>query len=432
MRKNEINETRMVVRERACKGVKNSCSLFDAKKEQLIKYIYRGTGYRKKRETANFTEQFDSNSGRSEIAEKEFCRSVDVKDRKWKTFTKKSSFFLCANLQKNKLVTERGITLLALIITVVIMLILAAVTINVTLGDGGLVQQARLAAERTQNAAEKEQAEIDSLQQELANILAEDSEITPPEPGGNNETGGDIEEPEEPSISDTETQVANYADVDGNGTVDGIIYADLAIGGSGRGLRQSYTIPKGSNFKKYKVTQESYSGSFGTGQVIAPVDPSGSGTERFYVMALSDVDSSYPCWYYSAYGNMSDYSSQTSTAFGRGEQNTINMIAKWNSSGYGSQNGNSSRPDMWGLSAVNSRTWNGSSGWYIPSRDEWAAFAGELDIDSGNYSNHGLSSNYWSSSQYSAHSAWYAGFSRGNFYNYFVTDDFSVRLGTTF
>ena len=89
---------------------------------------------------------------------------------------------------------ENGITLLALIITVVIMIILAAVTINVTLGDGGLVQQAQHAAERTRNAAE-----IDSLQQELANILAEDSEITLPEPGENNEIGGDIEEPEEPS-----------------------------------------------------------------------------------------------------------------------------------------------------------------------------------------------------------------------------------------
>ena len=98
---------------------------------------------------------------------------------------------------------EKGITLLALIITVVIMIILAAVTINVTLGDGGLVQQAQHAAERTRNAAETEQAEIDSLQQELANILAEDSEITPPEPGENNEIGGDTEEPEEPSnVSD--------------------------------------------------------------------------------------------------------------------------------------------------------------------------------------------------------------------------------------
>ena len=30
------------------------------------------------------------------------------------------------------------------------------------------------------------------------------------------------------SLPETETQVANYADVDGNGTVDGVIYADLA------------------------------------------------------------------------------------------------------------------------------------------------------------------------------------------------------------
>ena len=159
MRKNEIGESRMVVREREreSKGVKNSCLLFDAKKEQLIKYIYRGTGYRKKQERASFTEQFDSNSGRSGIAEKELCRSVDVKNRKWKTFTKKSSFFLCANLQKNKLAAERGITLLALIITIVIMIILAAVTINVTLGDGGIVQQAKTAAEKTQQAAQSEQ-----------------------------------------------------------------------------------------------------------------------------------------------------------------------------------------------------------------------------------------------------------------------------------
>ena len=413
MRKNEINETHMVVRE--SKGVKNSCSLFDVKKEQLIKYINRGTGYRKKRETANFTEQFDSNSGRSEIAEKEFCRSVDVKDRKWKTFTKKSSFFLCANLQKNKLVTERGITLLALIITVVIMLILAAVTINVTLGDGGLVQQARLAAERTQNAAEKEQAEIDSLQQELANILAEDSEITPPEPGGNNETGGDIEEPEEPSISDTETQVANYADVDGNGTVDGIIYADLAIGGSGTGLRQSYTIPKGSGFKKYKVTQESYSGSFGTGQVIAPVSGS-SGNERFYVMALENAASgTYQFW------SSGGTSVVTSTDFGTGESNTAAMKAKSGSSSY-----------LWGISAVQSGTWNGSGGWYVPSRGEWAAFADQLDITTSNYSSKGLSDRYWSSSQYSTSFAWYATFNGGGFNYSLVNISYSVRLGTTF
>ena len=245
-------------------------------------------------------------------------------------------------------------------------------------------------------------------------------------------TGSDTKEATTtvPSIPETETQVANYADVDGNGSVDGVIYADLAIGGSGTGLVQRYTITKGSNFKKYRVTQESYSGSLGTGKIIAPVSGN-SGNERFYVMALSDVDSKTHYWYYSAYGNMNESSSArpTSEEFGRGEQNTINMINKWNSSAYGSQNSN----DMWGISAVNSRTWNGSSGWYIPSRDEWAAFAGELDIDDSNYSIKGLSDRYWSSSQNSIGIAWDADFNSGGFgYGYGYGSNHYVRLGTTF
>ena len=68
---------------------------------------------------------------------------------------------------------ERGITLLALIITVVIMIILAAVTLNITLGDGGIIDQAKTAAEATVNSAQSEQEQLDSLEQELANLLAE-------------------------------------------------------------------------------------------------------------------------------------------------------------------------------------------------------------------------------------------------------------------
>ena len=240
-----------------------------------------------------------------------------------------------------------------------------------------------------------------------------------------------------PSIPETTTQVANYADVDGNGTVDGIIYADLAIGGSGTAWGDSdgtYTIPKGNGFKKYKVTQESYSGSFGTGKVIAPISGS-SGNERFYVMALADVDGkqsgTYYMWYDAAYGQMSDWQSQTSTAFGKGEQNTINMIAKWNGSLYGAQNNNSRYDDMWGISAVNSRTWNGSNGWYIPSRGEWAAFTDQLDIKS-NYSNVGLSYHYWSSSQDGTDYAWRVRFDNGTFGDYIVNGNNFVRLGTTF
>ena len=95
---------------------------------------------------------------------------------------------------------EKGITLVALILTVVIMIILAAVTLNITLGDGGLIDQAKTAAEATVNSAQSEQEQLDSLEQELANLLAEPE--GPPEIG-------DIKPstPEEVDIFDNTTKV---------------------------------------------------------------------------------------------------------------------------------------------------------------------------------------------------------------------------------
>ena len=98
-----------------------------------------------------------------------------------------------------KLKEERGITLLALILTVVIMIILVAVTINVALGEGGLVDQAKWAAEQTANLTKSEQEQLDELQKEFTNLMAEDSEITPPNPGPELPEGwdGDKVKPEE-------------------------------------------------------------------------------------------------------------------------------------------------------------------------------------------------------------------------------------------
>ena len=82
---------------------------------------------------------------------------------KWKTMDAGS---------KEKLVAERGITLLTLIITVVIMIILAAVTINVTLGEGGLVDQAKWAAEQTANSTQSEQEQLENVASQINDIIA--------------------------------------------------------------------------------------------------------------------------------------------------------------------------------------------------------------------------------------------------------------------
>ena len=58
---------------------------------------------------------------------------------------------------------EKGITLIALVITIIILLILAGVTINLVLGDNGLFNIAKEAAKNYTNAQERELAEIDNL-----------------------------------------------------------------------------------------------------------------------------------------------------------------------------------------------------------------------------------------------------------------------------
>ena len=134
--------------------------------------------------------------------------------------------------------------------------------------------------------------------------------------------------------------VGYYADVDGNGTVDGIIYADRKIGASGNWGGTYYTISTVTGLKEYYVSKTNYNGPFGTKNVLSA---RGSGNARFNVMALSD------------YNNGATYRFTDAKAITSGE-------------------------------------------WSTPSRNEWAAFGRELGITNSNYSGYGLKGYYWSAS----------------------------------
>ena len=56
--------------------------------------------------------------------------------------------------------TQKGITLVALVITIIVLLILAGVTISLTLGDNGIFKTAEQAA---RNYKEAEQDELEGL-----------------------------------------------------------------------------------------------------------------------------------------------------------------------------------------------------------------------------------------------------------------------------
>ena len=56
---------------------------------------------------------------------------------------------------------SNGITLIALVVTIVVLLILAAVSINMLIGENGIVTKARTAKDNYETAKSEEQANLD-------------------------------------------------------------------------------------------------------------------------------------------------------------------------------------------------------------------------------------------------------------------------------
>ena len=167
--------------------------------------------------------------------------------------------------------------------------------------------------------------------------------------------------------------VGYYADVDGNGTVDGIIFADFKNGGSGSWGGTSYTISTVTGLKEYYVSKTNYNGPFGTKNVLSA---RGSGNARFNVMALSDY-------------NSATYTFTNAKSITSGE-------------------------------------------WRVPTNNEWAAFGGELGITTSNYSGYGLKATYWSSSANGNNGGYYVSFRAGKIVGGIIISPFPVRLARTF
>ena len=142
--------------------------------------------------------------------------------------------------------------------------------------------------------------------------------------------------------------VGYYADIDGNGTVDGIIFEDFKIGGSGKWGGYSYSISTVSGTKNYYISQVNYKGPFGTKNVLSPT---GSGNARFRIWAIKDASNS--------------------------------------------------KVDS--VSELDSFT---SNGWDVPTKDELISIGGQLGLTKTNYSSYGLKGNYWSKT-WGANSNWF-------------------------
>ena len=163
--------------------------------------------------------------------------------------------------------------------------------------------------------------------------------------------------------------VGYYADTDGDGTLDGIIFADLKNGGSGSWGETSYTISTVTGLKEYYVSQMNYNGPFGAKQVLSA---RGSGNARFNVMAIND------------YNNSTTYNFTNAQSIKSGD-------------------------------------------WSMPTITTWITFAGQLGIKPSNYSEYGLKKEYWSSSASDGTT-----YLSGNNINFYTAKSQSTYVGTTY
>ena len=116
---------------------------------------------------------------------------------------------------------EKGITLVALVITIIILIILATITINFAFGEGGLIQKAQQAKNLTEQAVQEEQEKLNSLMDEYDKII--------------NGIDGAEEEPEEEQPPEyTDIYVTMYTD----GTLAFASTADAKL--SGKEVKTEY------------------------------------------------------------------------------------------------------------------------------------------------------------------------------------------------
>ena len=64
---------------------------------------------------------------------------------------------------------ERGVTIMSLVITIIVLLILAGITIKLALDDNGIIKQSKLASEEYQNKALQEQFALNQISKEIEN-----------------------------------------------------------------------------------------------------------------------------------------------------------------------------------------------------------------------------------------------------------------------
>ena len=115
---------------------------------------------------------------------------------------------------------EKGITLIALVVTIVVLLILAGVSINLVIGQNGLIKKAGDAKDATEQAVEDDRTAINTLYDEMVGFLDESNGGN----GGGSGNGG--LSPEDTTATTTPYLPTGFSKVVGTSLSTGLVIQD--------------------------------------------------------------------------------------------------------------------------------------------------------------------------------------------------------------
>jgi len=310
---------------------------------------------------------------------------------------------------------QKGITLIALIITIIVMLILVGVSVSVAINTG-LFKTASGVSKDTEDEKTNE-LKISGGQANLNNEYTDIEQYVESLKG---DSGGDKE-----YIlgAEGDPYIGYYAYVDGE---IGIIYADFAHSvPNGSWGSYIYSYEAGTDFKDYYVSGKYEEGPFPANDILIA---EGDGNDRFLIMALEDISESAYTWYNSKWENELDVDDAAIgiSPDGIGKTNTKNMCRIWKTD----TNPDKFNTDIWAQIGE-------ESNWFVPSRDEWLAFNESFSIYTSAESDaYGLAPYYWTSSLYSHCEAYYVDFQNEDIQYTLSGNELecknSVRLSATF
>ena len=119
--------------------------------------------------------------------------------------------------KKTKIQENKAITLIALVITIIILIIIAGVTINLSVGENGIFNKAKYAQEEYSNSTVYEQEKLNELYSQLFVATNDDAQITISVKDLNNLIQQKVDESNKSTLEEISKLNARVAQIEQNG-----------------------------------------------------------------------------------------------------------------------------------------------------------------------------------------------------------------------